>query len=387
MPRVKTEKRVRFGESSGVGSASKTDDVDSSTYVHQRRVGSPEGDSDDGLLADINGKRHRRRKIQRDGYGSDASDQDEVGNLSDYSDDQDEQDVGDQDNKETHSHTEEDDMFAEDSGGPGDAQGISKRRKRYLAISEIEGQEMSSESRIEGAAGLDSWKGKEAAHEQLQASVDPGESEDTTNVVKIEAFNMKDELEEGSFDTQGNFVWNKKDPQSYQDSWLSNVSRSTMQQAKESKERQGQQQQDAQTQSTRRWDNISNDDIIISIINMLLPRETVFAALARVGGGKKRSKWSNKRSKNKKNQQQDEMEEDNGDTERKEKIEKLTELADQAMARGMSNVYEDTYEQLVRKMRLAERIPDNWIPGTMIVTAAESSADNDDSSGLLDDIL
>ncbi|KAJ2808738.1 hypothetical protein H4R20_000683 [Coemansia guatemalensis] len=386
MPRIKTEKRVRFGESSRPDSATKADDVDSSTYVRQHRAAEHESDSDDGLLADISGRRHRRREVQVDGYGSDASDQDEVGNLSDYSDDQDEQDVRDGDNDGSRDQMEEDDMFAEGNGGTGEALGTDKRRKRYLEISEIEGQEMSSESRVESAGGLDSRKGKEAEHGQQQGYEEPGESEGATNGVKIEAFNMRDDLEEGSFDTQGNFVWNKKDPQAYQDSWLNNVSRSTMQLARESKERQGQQQQDAQTQSTKRWDSISNDDIIISIINMLLPHETVFAALARIGGRKKKTKWSNKRAKNKKNQH-DEMEVDKDDAERKEKIEKLTELADQAMARGMSYVYEDTYEQLVRKMRIAERIPDDWIPGTIIMTAAEVSTDNNDGSGLLDDLL
>ncbi|PIA13704.1 hypothetical protein COEREDRAFT_32779, partial [Coemansia reversa NRRL 1564] len=297
--------------------------------------------------ADISGRRHRRRDVQIDGYGSDASEQDE-------------QDVEDRENGESQSHMEEDDMFAENGSKTDGTQTTDKKRKRYLEISEIEGQEMSSESRVEGAGGLDSRKGKEAENGNDEA----GQSEDTKNAVKIEAFNMRDDLEEGSFDTQGNFVWNKKDPQAYQDSWLNNVSRSSMQLARESKERQGQQQQNAQTQKTKRWDKVSNDDIIISVINMLLPHETVFAALARVGGRKKKSKWSNRRAKNKKNQQhkQDEMEEDKDDADRKEKIEKLTELADQAMARGMSYVYEDNYEQLVRKMRIAERIPDDWIP-------------------------
>ncbi|KAJ2609538.1 hypothetical protein H4S08_004001 [Coemansia sp. RSA 1365] len=385
MPPIKTEKRVRFGESSRRGAATNVVDADSSTYVRQHTAAEHESDSDDGLTADISGRRHRRRDVQIDGYGSDASEQDEVGNLSDYSDDQDEKDVEDRGNDKLEDHMEEDDMFAENGSKTSDTQVADKKRKRYLEISEIEGQEMSSESRVESAGGLDSRKGKEAEN----GDGEPGDSEDTKNAVKIEAFNMRDDLEEGSFDTQGNFVWNKKDPQAYQDSWLDNVSRSSMQLARESKERQGQQQQNAQSQKTKQWDKVSNDDIIISIINMLLPHETVFAALARVGGRKKKSKWSNRRAKNKKNQQQkqDDMDEDKDDAVRKEKIEKLTELADQAMARGMSYVYEDNYEQLVRKMRIAERIPDDWIPGTMIMTTADFSTNNNDDSGLLDDIL
>ncbi|KAJ1826386.1 hypothetical protein LPJ70_007766, partial [Coemansia sp. RSA 2708] len=67
-------------------------------------------------------------------------------------------------------------------------------------------------------------------------------------------------------------------------------------------------------------------------------------------------------------------------------------LADQAMARGMASVYDDTYEQMVRQMRMVDRIPDNWAPGTLLPTLAHTepapnAAADMDSGGLLDDIL
>jgi hypothetical protein len=40
---------------------------------------------------------------------------------------------------------------------------------------------------------------------------------------KITPFNMKDELEEGYFDANGTYIWNKKDAEEIRDSWLDSV--------------------------------------------------------------------------------------------------------------------------------------------------------------------
>jgi CD2 antigen cytoplasmic tail-binding protein 2 len=40
---------------------------------------------------------------------------------------------------------------------------------------------------------------------------------------KITPFNMKEELEEGHFDAQGTYVWNKKDASEIRDSWLDSI--------------------------------------------------------------------------------------------------------------------------------------------------------------------
>jgi hypothetical protein len=40
---------------------------------------------------------------------------------------------------------------------------------------------------------------------------------------KITPFNMTDELEEGYFDGQGTYIWNKKDASEVKDSWLDSI--------------------------------------------------------------------------------------------------------------------------------------------------------------------
>ena len=50
---------------------------------------------------------------------------------------------------------------------------------------------------------------------------------------KLDAFNMKNEQEEGRFDAQGNFVRKAADPDAVHDSWLEGVSKKDMKKAKE----------------------------------------------------------------------------------------------------------------------------------------------------------
>lgn len=40
---------------------------------------------------------------------------------------------------------------------------------------------------------------------------------------KITPFNMKDEMEEGYFDGQGTYIWNKRDGSEVKDNWLDSV--------------------------------------------------------------------------------------------------------------------------------------------------------------------
>ncbi|KAJ2462796.1 hypothetical protein GGI02_005383, partial [Coemansia sp. RSA 2322] len=272
-------KQVRFAENDternlnlGMNSYSSAEEYDS--------------DVDDALEADITSSRRRARQVNVDGYGSDASDQDEVGNLSDYSDEEDEkgpEDAADDDEEPSAQNMDEGDMFA-DGVGRSDLQ-PEKKRKRFLDLDDIEGQEMSSASRTESAN--DSiviaryQKGKQPERNEAESQSGSDDEADGRGRIKIEAFNMKDDLEEGKFDASGNFIWNKKDPQAYQDDWLGGISKGAIERARESKARQDNAQ--FRVNSEQQWEDASKDEIIVEIINILQPRETVLTALARIG--------------------------------------------------------------------------------------------------------
>ncbi|KAJ1747365.1 hypothetical protein LPJ79_005302 [Coemansia sp. RSA 1821] len=336
-----SSKRVRFAE---VSASEATQEPRQQLYGVTNVEAGYDSDENDELEADITSSRRNRRRVNVDGYGSDASDQDEVAASSDNSDDEPE---------------EKGDMFDNDE---------QTKHKQHLDIDDIEGQEMTSTTRTEPAQDFFDRKGKRSE-----------QSEDGEQV-KIEAFNMKEDLEEGSFDASGTFLWNKKDPQAHQDEWLSGVSKEAIQRARESKSKQELKQSAHTSELAQRWDSLTNNDLIVAIIGMLQPRETVFTALARLGnrGGKakKVSRWS-KKGKQLANDQKEQQ--------RRKNIEQLTELADQALARGMSNVYDDTFEQMVRRMRIAGRIPDDWVPGTPLPAATQSTPLSADPLGdLLD---
>ncbi|KAJ2027902.1 hypothetical protein IWW57_002405 [Coemansia sp. S610] len=341
MPRESAEKRVRFAEGScrssvpefsvGAGPHSSGDEYDSDINAE--------------LEADITSSRRQRRRVNIDGYGSDASDQDEVRDLSDVSDDQ----------ESEPDEEARDDMFADDAGSS--EQYEEKKHKRFLDLDDIEGQEMSSASRTEENG---SFKGKEPEREAS------GSDDETT--------------EEGKFDASGNFVWNKQDPQAYQDDWLHDVSQSAIMQARESKAKRD--SESLHMPGDGHWE--SNDDIIMEILNVLRLRETVLTALARIGGPKQKSKnkWANKKAK----QKGPDADDSGKEAERKRAIEHLPVLADQAMARGMADIYEETHEQFVRQMRIAGHIPDYWIVGTPIQSSTAIAVGASPPSGTRADV-
>ncbi|KAJ2558078.1 hypothetical protein EV175_000970 [Coemansia sp. RSA 1933] len=396
--RHKSHKRVRFAPGSGNGSSDTGEGVVTSynTYTLANEYNSYEdNDGSDGLEADISSSRRRNRGINMDGYGSDASEQDEVANMSDYSDDaEDREGHEDSDmnaeNKQSGQNNDED-MFADEKDNlslTNSKDLAENKRKRYLDLDDIEGQEMSSTSRVDMAEDSNALR-KERKREGKQPSYNTGsgfgdkENDDDSDGegrtrTQIEAFNMREDLEQGQFDAHGNFVWNKKDPNDYQDGWLDGVSKKAIKQARDSKARQDQDHTVQENSILQRWDAVSNDDIIVGIINRLRSRETIFSALARIGGPKKKTKnkWSKKAKTNKDGGSND-SEDGEREMQRKKDIDELTELADQAMARGLVNIYDHTYEQFVRQMRMTDRIPDDWEPGTKLPTSAFGGMEED----------
>jgi len=102
---------------------------------------------------------------------------------------------------------------------------------------------------------------------------------------KIEAFNMKEELEEGNeIDDAGNFI-RKLDPDRFHDAWLEGVSRKDIQAAQQAHERKVKQALAEEREA--RANAMSETDIYVELVNIMKPAETVIGALQRLGGGKK----------------------------------------------------------------------------------------------------
>ncbi|KAG0034570.1 hypothetical protein BGZ81_004114 [Podila clonocystis] len=205
--------------------------------------------------------------------------------------------------------------------------------------------------------------------EDLDLSNLDEEDYDSDGNPKIEAFNMKEELEDGGeIDDAGNFI-RKLDPDRFHDSWLEGLSRKEILAAKQAHERRTRQAQIEEKEAAA--SAMTETDIYLELVNILRPSESVVEALQRLGGGSKKSGAKANKKKNwQKNKQMDEDKPVEAVSEeevaRKKSIEKLTDLCDKMMAMGHFDIYEQTYEQAVRQLRRADLIADDWVIGTPV---------------------
>lgn len=139
---------------------------------------------------------------------------------------------------------------------------------------------------------------------------------------KMESFNLKQDMEEGKFDQEGNFVKNADDEKEHQDQWLDGVSKKDIAAAKRA--------QESRSQNTASKPATSKVDLLQQLAEELRDGESSLSALARLGKERKKLK---------------------GD-ERKvlvTQIEQLTEYCDALLSRDMSNIYDMTKEELQKE--------------------------------------
>ncbi|CAO3671855.1 unnamed protein product [Umbelopsis ramanniana] len=246
--------------------------------------------------AELETAKRRRGAVNLDGYGSSEDESD------------------DSEPKGKNDNANLDDMFANDTPEDSKATGDKKKKTRFLK----------------------------------------GEGEP-----KIMAFNMKEDLEEGEFDEEGNYIRNKVDPNAFHDKWLQGLSKRDIAKAKAAQEKQ------ERTEQLKEADVLSNvpqdkTGVFRALIDLLQPGENVRDALVRLGGSaKKIPAWKAKK-----------MQQKNGATEpTAEEVEKLaiidriTALADQMMALGDFSIYDETYEAMLRHLRRSGTVPVDWMPG------------------------
>lgn len=171
--------------------------------------------------------------------------------------------------------------------------------------------------------------------------------------VGFTAFNMKEELEEGHFDKEGHYLWNKE--KEIRDNWLDNIdwmqikpsATASVKKASEGNEKQGLADSDSDDDGP---DIMFNPlQMYKQILEYLKPGETVSKALCRLGKGKKRlttaERWKRKQEKKP-------IEDDKNSID----ITKLTELANELLTRtGNMDIYQESYEQIRKKIEMGEK--------------------------------
>ena len=172
--------------------------------------------------------------------------------------------------------------------------------------------------------------------------------------IKITPFNLKEEMEEGHFDAEGNYFEKKEEV--IRDEWLDSLDWVKI---KEQGEHIPKNQSDSGNDSNFEDAKEPGDQINImkDILGIILPGETVLKALRRLGGkesgrGKSSSasaRWQTKAKKKKFSDVSSSSSEED-----KQRLLKLTELADYLLQRGHFGIYQDAYEKLAHKVKVLE---------------------------------
>ncbi|KAI0414948.1 hypothetical protein F5X98DRAFT_347850 [Xylaria grammica] len=316
----------------------------------------------------------KRRAVNIDGYDSD-SDREELGALrASKAKKNDDEDM--------------DDMFAADDDKEAEAvdsnTGKKSKEVRFMNTGEIKGQEETSRSgghvRIDGGGerlGGDEGESSDDDDEAVALAIQEEDVDEEIgaggrkkHAPKIEAFNLKQENEEGRFDEAGNFVRKAIDPDAVHDRWLDGLSKKDMRRAAEAHEK----REAEQREKRREEDSALTSDLLKSLITYLERGETALEALARLGRSqnktktKKLPKWKQKKQVQKSNAMEvdeekgKEKEKEAEDPEQiriKEAINAITDAADKLLGRDRPDVYDRERELLIREF--VRETDEEWV--------------------------
>uniref|UniRef100_A0A4W5Q3S7 CD2 antigen cytoplasmic tail-binding protein 2 n=2 Tax=Hucho hucho TaxID=62062 RepID=A0A4W5Q3S7_9TELE len=235
-------------------------------------------------------------------------------------------------------------------------------------------------SRFKGKHSLDSDEedeeedGDKSSKYNILASDDvegqEGATIDCDEGVPITPFNLDEEMQEGHFDSEGNY-YVKRDEE-IRDNWLDNIDWVKIREQPTKRKKKGlaakrrrrvgdedeaeeeKQREEKQADSDEEEDmeeekepvedplaSYSQHQLTEAVLELLLPGETVAAGLRRLGGlgGRKKGKLREENGK---------AEETNRDT---EKLDRLTALADRLVGSGVFEIYQQTYEKLAYTLK------------------------------------
>lgn len=340
-------------------------------------------DNDEDAILELDeigrkGHQTKRNAVELDGYESDSSQE----NFDARADAK--AKAGDAKGKGKKTEEEEaNDMFAdleEDLADGDDDEDLAregkKRKKevRFMDASEIEGQV--ANSRSGGHVSADFSLGQRERDQEHESSSDEGDDEvrdmmdedmdeelgagaKKKHAPRLDAFNMRNEQEEGRFDENGNFVRKAADPFALHDAWLEGASKAEIKKAKDAEEK----REEDRRRKEREDDAVSTGTLLGQLIARLQQGETPLEALARLGGKtkeKKKPKWQKNKKSNGAEMDVD-TKEDPAETKRKEAVEAITAAADGLLTRGQPEIYD--HERLLLMRQYKRETGEDWVDG------------------------
>uniref|UniRef100_A0A1W7RIJ8 CD2 antigen cytoplasmic tail-binding protein 2 n=1 Tax=Agkistrodon contortrix contortrix TaxID=8713 RepID=A0A1W7RIJ8_AGKCO len=237
-------------------------------------------------------------------------------------------------------------------------------------------------SRFKGKHSLDSDEEDEEDEGQgskydILASDDVEGQESATidyeDGIRITPFNLQEEMEEGHFDSEGNYFLNKEAV--IRDNWLDNIDWVKIKEQPPGQKKSFNSADNKEEDEEDDDDDDDDDDLEVGrtplekkellerMVDLMLPGETVARAIQRFGdkGGPKSSGRQRRPWTRLKVDEVDPAEEEDpqkpGSPERKEQLEQLSGLADQMVARGVYEIYQETREKLAVRLRALQQPP------------------------------
>ncbi|KLO08953.1 hypothetical protein SCHPADRAFT_834634 [Schizopora paradoxa] len=237
---------------------------------------------------------------------------------------------------------DDEDMFAAEpkEDGGAEAGSAKKKEEKYLRLGDIEGQEF----------GDDRDSGDEALSEESEDEpIDEDEAERRRKAgmgYELSSFNMREEMEEGKFTDNGMYV-RSFDPHAVHDKWMDGTDEREMKKARRAQRAQRRLEKERLKQEAGGPNGKpSKQEMEMEIVSMLKKGESVLEALARLGAKAKKSKDKEKSQP----------------SPQASKIDRLTALASDLMSSGDIDIYDKTYEQLLRSIRSTGDVEPDWVP-------------------------
>ncbi|KAJ3218732.1 hypothetical protein HDU67_004252 [Dinochytrium kinnereticum] len=200
------------------------------------------------------------------------------------------------------------------------------------------------------------------------AERDEDEDEDEEGGVKMESFNMDQELEEGGFDADFNYI-RKKDEHQMHDNWLQGVTKEDMKKARMAHSRlearaKAKEAMDASNQE-------SETTLWLRLLGFLKQKESVAGAMKRLGANTaKQPAWKKKKAEKAATTFTD----DDTAKENAKELEQMISVTDKLIELGHYEVIDQRYESIVRRLRQADILSDDWSPGDPLPTIARSGS-------------
>lgn len=313
---------------------------------------------DEQVLADLDGPSlaHRKRAVKTDGYDSDSSDDGEGVVRSRHAGANDAAD-------------EDDDMFAPSSASGDPQKPSAKKEEKYLNLGDIEGQEFAGDPNdADDGSDVDSEDFEDEDARERKAKEGMG--------FELSSFNMKAEMEEGKFAEDGTFH-RSFDPHGVHDKWMDGIDDTEMRKARRVKKKMEQ----AERSRIRDEEDAAKgkDDMYKELVSFLGQGETVLEALQRLGKGSKSKHGSSASKRPRKGRGEaanalpsvsSAMELDSSvpitdppsTSITETPIERVTSIASVLLSLGHVDIYDESYESLLRLVRRSGIVPSDWTP-------------------------